>query len=349
MSVTAESAPADAIRRSKAIDAVYVASRLILAILAGVSAVLLGLVTGSFIAGHMPNDLTDPNVFAFQVLGYPVKTPFSRGWVATVLGVTNTGLFIKWCLDVVSTLPVFWEPLENAWKNGLSTKAKQAGDFARTVHAATLGNWKTLSLLWVTATTLALSSSLWDPNAKKHAPPAGQQTPATPGEVLPHEMVTRRFLVYFEENSSVALKKWDFRSGLRFVDDASTRTILRVFAQRLAYCNRDGVSAQVLIKGYASSSGDDAQNQALATERARFVVNYLYTIVTDSADTDAESRPLPPLGQTEYSAHVWQTFAEMEKERGFADRIDGRYSSKRGQLNRRVEIEVTDAAGCKAP
>ncbi|MEQ1871371.1 MAG: hypothetical protein ABL961_15260 [Vicinamibacterales bacterium] len=336
-------------------------SLLIVVIAAG----LAGLWAGGGV-GNLVRGLATPTGPApIDLVG--VRWPFmpesiERGFLPQALGVGAAGIGVKLIIDLLPLLPAFIQPLVTFSKTGVPDKVLSFGDGAKATLYSLFDNWRAITT--VLATTFSLNAAAWvfkppqpsivqAPN-NSYSIAIGGHTfllnvpPSTGSPGGGDSVASRAFVVFFEEEDTTVTSSKAFRAGLLFAEDASTKTALARFAGRLAYCNRDGKSATVRIKGFASSSPfkslplakSDELNKALANERARTVADILSRHETPLIDGSA------PLTKSKFVPHVWEKFDDMSNERAYEDRVANEYSLGRGQLNRRAELVIEDAAAC---
>jgi hypothetical protein len=119
------------------------------------------------------------------------------------------------------------------------------------------------------------------------------------------------------------------------------RDLVRNLVASLLACLQapsDGV--RLTVRGFASSSGDDASNEKLSTQRASTVIGWIEHDVREANGGSHDSR-------FTVEAREWSSLDVMKSRRLFrdVDRVGG-YSLDAGRLNRRAEIRVQAAGAC---
>lgn len=131
-----------------------------------------------------------------------------------------------------------------------------------------------------------------------------------------------------------------FDEGLATLNEKDPqRLLIDQLTSALKDCVNDtSQQAEIKLRGFASSSGKDAENLTLAEGRAKA----LKTMILESANQK---------GLADHSLNIsvdgWDNVSEMKNERIFIDRLsDNDYSRDAGRLNRRGEIQIIGAANC---
>lgn len=263
-----------------------------------------------------------------------------------VLGIGAAGVSVKLAIDLLQWLSALIQPVVDLVEKGIPADPLPTRKAVKNLAMALFNNWKLLSAVFGAALSLNLAAGTLQqpsatvtpgPNNTYYISPGGTsfffQVPPTP-----ETLSGRAFVVLFEEDkdAAAAAVAAGEQSGLQYSNKA-TPDFLELFATRLAACNRAGKHVKATIKGFASSSGEDADNKALAEARAGKVAKDLTAVALKASGSETPS---------EFHAHSWASFDAMRSERGFEDRIGADYSEARGQMNRRAEIIIDDAGGC---
>jgi len=100
-------------------------------------------------------------------------------------------------------------------------------------------------------------------------------------------------------------------------------------------------NAHLIVRAYASSSGADADNEALYKARAGYVSRLLKERIAMAAPAKSS--------QFTVETREWRSLQIMKLRRLFKDTDDnGQYLQDAGSLNRRAEIKVRTAGSCYA-
>jgi hypothetical protein len=274
--------------------------------------------------------------------------------IAKVLGVGASGVSVKLALDILGALSALFLPVIEMAGKPIPTTPLSGGEVLKRIGAGIYGSGKIIMMFFGAALSLGLAAgTLADERTNVTQGPnnsyyisAGSNSffLQVPAASAPETVSGKSFVVLFEEDKQnpdgtpAIASPGNERPGLIYTS-RSTSEFLKLFADRLASCNRDSRTVAVIVKGFASSRGDDTYNRDLANDRAKKVATELRAIVT----TDKSGTPLP---RSEFEPFPWRLAADMKKERGFEDRVAGQYSEERGQLNRRVELIIDNAGAC---
>ncbi len=153
---------------------------------------------------------------------------------------------------------------------------------------------------------------------------AGSQPPLVMNE---SDALLTTFVVFPEKKSEFEIKDPQFALMNNLVD--SLLTCLRVPTDQI----------DVVVRAYASSSGNDMDNIALYKNRATYVSKLMGDRVDNAGKTS----------QFKIEIREWRSLKAMELRRLFTDTDEsGVYQEKAGALNRRAEIKVHSAGSCLA-
>lgn len=157
----------------------------------------------------------------------------------------------------------------------------------------------------------------------------------------PPEGPIATFVIPFKEEASCSRPQVGGR-WVGTVPDPNMDTFLDRLGSDLSACREGGSSAEVKVRGFASSSKmsdpqacgaetSDEANRMVANRRADEIVRLL----GDHPGLDV-------------TPHVWESYQEMARERQFNDRlVSGAYSTEMAILTRRAEIQLWEAPACQ--
>jgi hypothetical protein len=316
----------------------------------------LGLRLGQELAKYLARErLLDQSAVLFPFLGLEIR----RGFLLTSISVGGAGILIKSTMEFASLVPTMIMPAWYAVRERLAFKAVTWQELAVSLVTLTWNQWRTLAALLGATASLGIAILLWEPDQRDVVTASvignepvrlkvNKQSFDLYQKPLAADVGRSAFLVLFEEET--AIEKRPFVEGLKFSGAKATEDALTTLASRLAYCNRGGRRAILLVQGYASSSGRDEDNLELAHARANTVRVFLEGRAAPKKDPDGT-----PLGSTIVQVQRWENAEEMKSLRGFQDVAVNpttgvsEYSKYRGQLNRRAEIIVENAGACTKP
>jgi hypothetical protein len=118
----------------------------------------------------------------------------------------------------------------------------------------------------------------------------------------------------------------------------ANRDHIRNVAAMLRDCAARDAQVAVIVRGYASTSGTERGNLVLADQRAAVVAEELQAVSASSALSQEPIR---------IEVRKWPHGSAMRVNSRYVDRDDkGQYLNNAGLLNRRAEIQVTQAGSC---
>lgn len=169
----------------------------------------------------------------------------------------------------------------------------------------------------------------------------------TPGEGEP----VARFIVTFRDEAKNRNNDGAFQKGIDLED--VQKMFLQDLVRDLSSCIEND-SVLIKLRGFASTSGPlntternfdyRKTNLDAAAQRAR-VVKSVMDKATKSKGISIEIEPWYSNPEEKYSL---ESYLNMKRAARFNDYIQDTYSTARGRLNRRVDIEIIDPGDCRA-
>lgn len=309
----------------------FVAATLLFTVAVITSGFLAGILTTTWVATNSPRTV-DLWIFTWQ---WP-----QRKWVTDLIVVGAVGAGFKWPNEIIDAIASLLKQL----RLPLAPDATVGASLYRIIVEAPKA--------WIVCFTIPFTIVVSSYAPPQLTTPVVAKQPDPPP--IPVLRTTKAVVVFFKEELDTVMNsdRLPFSEGIKFSEDKSTAKALTLLASQLRYCNRGEHRSLVRLTGFASSSGLPHRNLDLAHRRIDIVGDVFMKHNGNAVDgEDPNKADAALLGPTSVILNRWENFQQMADARGFEDRIlddpKQRYSKNRGQLNRRVEIEI-EAPGCLA-